>query len=253
MNWPVGPDCPVLEAGAVHVWRIGLSLDEDSIAALEATLSTDERSRADRFRFPELRSKFIVAHGALRDILARYLRMTPAGLVFAISPHGKPSISGVPLRFNLSHSGDLALVAVTTGGEIGVDIEWFRPGIERDRIAERFFSAREAAALRALPAAARTEAFFNCWTRKEAFIKAVGDGLSYPLDAFEVTLAPGEPPAVLSVRGDAVEAARWRMNTPAPGPGYAAAVALEGEISKVSYWEWLAPGRRNDQHGRARR
>jgi 4'-phosphopantetheinyl transferase len=181
----------------------------------------------------------------LRDILGRYLGRPPAALEFCYSAYGKPALavgleaSGV--RFNISHSHEMALFAVTCRREVGVDIEYLAREIRAAEIAERFFSARERADLRALPAEAQHRAFFNCWTRKEAYIKAHGEGLSLPLDGFDVTLGPGEPAALLATRGDPHEVLHWSLQALAPGPGYVAALAVEGRGWGATGWQWSMP------------
>ncbi len=156
---------------------------------------------------------------------------------FAYTTYGKPLLADETgasgLRFNLTHSHGLALLAVTRGREIGVDVERIRDNLEGEKLAERFFSPREVAALRSLPPELRREAFFHCWTRKEAYIKAVGKGLSLPLDQFDVTLHPGEPAALLATRHDSEEAQRWSMRSLAPGEGYVGALARRGAFLAV--------------------
>jgi 4'-phosphopantetheinyl transferase len=204
-------------------------------------LSEDEGARAARFYFQKDREHFIVARGLLRSILGRYLDSEPSTLRFSYSNYGKPALVGAEeaaLRFNLSHSGGLALLAVTRGREIGVDLERVRPDFVDDQIAERFFSPREVARLRALPPGVQLEAFFTCWTRKESYIKAHGEGLSLPLDGFDVTLTPGEPAALLSTRGDLREAALWSLRALHPWPGYVAALAVEGHDWQLKTWRW---------------
>ena len=160
---------------------------------------------------------------------------------FVYGPHGKPELASdggeTGLRFNVSHSHGLALYAITRHREIGVDVERIRPEVASETIAEHFFSPREVAVLRALPATLQATAFFACWTRKEAYIKARGDGLSLPLDQFAVSLAPGEPAALLYTAWDAQEAARWALHDLASGPGYRAAVAVTGHDWQLTCWE----------------
>ena len=186
------------------------------------------------------------ARGILRDILGRYLDSEPRELQFRYGPHGKPALCGAvgaPVAFNVSHSHDLALFAFSGGRDLGVDIEAIRPMPDGEDIASRFFSAREVACLRSLPAAIRNAAFFTCWTRKEAYLKALGDGLARPLDGFDVTFGPGEA-ARLTVAGDAGESARWSV-APLPAPaGYAAAVVAEGRVDHVRCWSWIEPATR---------
>ena len=226
---------PSLARGDVHVWHASLSVDRPSQDELLGTLSPDERARAERFHFERGRDRFITGRGLLRAILARYLARPPEALRFDYSLHGKPRLSGSDgdrLRFNVSHSHDLALYAITEDRELGVDVERIEPRLEKG-IAERFFSPGEVAALRALPAEVQSEAFFACWTRKEAYVKAKGEGLSFGLDQFEVSLAPGEPAALLRTIADPDEACRWSLRELAPEPGYAAAVAVEGRDVEV--------------------
>jgi 4'-phosphopantetheinyl transferase len=206
------------------------------------TLSADERARADRFYFQKDRERFIVGRGLLRTILGLYLDTKPEHLRFCYSSYGKPALSkgrgSDTLHFNLSHSDRLALYALTGSREVGVDLERNRPELAVDEIAEHLFSPREVAMLRALPPSMRQEAFINCWTRKEAYIKARGDGLAIPLNEFDVTLVPGEPACLRSTRGDPHEASRWSLQELAPGPGYVAALAIEGHNWRLRCWQW---------------
>lgn len=220
----------------VDFWRLPLSWPPADALRLRQTLSADESERAARFHFDRDRDRFTAARALLRAVLARYLRAEPASLRFAYGPRGKPSlaadasddIAAAP-RFNLAHSHELALLAVARGREVGVDLEHVRADFATAEVAERFFSAREAAALRALPAGRpRVEAFYRCWTRKEAFIKATGEGLAFPLSAFTVSLAPEEPAALLDCDTDAQATQRWTLVNLEPGAGYLAAAAVAG-------------------------
>jgi 4'-phosphopantetheinyl transferase len=230
-SWSLMPDRPLLGPGDVHVWRLSLDQPLAIVERLCQLLSVDEQARAARFHFESDRQHFIVARGGLRTMLARYLEIDARKIQFSYAPHGKPELAtsssqAQSLNFNLAHSGGFALYAFTQVGEIGVDLEHVRPDFTGDDIARRFFSSDEVARLTRLPANARHEAFFNCWTRKEAFIKAKGIGLSLPLDQFDVTLAPGEPAAILRTRWDENEASRWSLKAIDVGPGYVAAVAV---------------------------
>ncbi len=224
------------------MWRAALDVEAPRLQSLWQTLSPDERARAERFHFRKDRDSFIVARGLLRVILGRYLNAEPDRLRFRYSQYGKPALAGEfdeeALCFNLSHSDRLALYAVTRGRKIGVDLEHIRPDFADEQIAEQFFASGEVAALRALPMHAQQEAFFNCWTRKEAFIKARGEGLSLPLDEFEVSVVPGEPAVLLSTKGDIREALRWSLQELVPGPGYVAALAVEGHNWRIRCWQW---------------
>lgn len=230
--WADPPAAPDLPADEVHVWRAPLDLPGDAVRRLRRLLSDDERERAARFHHERDRLGYIAAHGALRLILGRYLRVDGAALRFRTGAHGKPALDGPEngaLTFNLSHSHRLALIAVARGRAVGVDVEWMRADLADMRVAEQFFSAREVSVLRSLPERDRVQGFFNCWTRKEAYIKARGEGLSMPLHEFDVTLAPGEPVRLLATRADPPDAARWQLAALEPGEGYAAAVAAEGQ------------------------
>lgn len=242
MGWDPPSEKLSLPNDAVHVWRATLDQSASCRERFWQTLAEDERARADRFHFPRDREHFVVARGVLRAILARYLNTEPGRLSFCYSAYGKPALlkeaSGDALRFNLSHSHGLALYAVTRDRELGIDVEHLRPHLADRQIAERFFSPGEVAVLLALPQYQQREAFFHCWTRKEAYIKARGEGLSLPLDQFEVSLAPGEPAALLSTHANPSEASRWSMLELTPGPGYVGALAVEGHGWRLACWQW---------------
>jgi 4'-phosphopantetheinyl transferase len=227
----------------VHVWRISLDRSHHALGELEALLSPGERRRARRFRFQIHRERFVVRRGALRCILGRYLGVAPADVALVEKDLEKPFVADAQragdVRFNLSHSGELALVAVARGREVGVDIEQARPEVAKERIPEQFFSRREVEVLRGLPQEHQVQGFFNCWTRKEAYVKAVGEGLSLPLDSFEVSLAPDEPAALLRTRPDPREAERWAMSALLTGPDYAAALVVEGQPTGLRCWDWI--------------
>jgi len=239
--WEVPPENIIATRDEVHVWRV--ALNESQVAKLRPALSPNECARADRFHFARDRNRFVVARGTLRTILGAYLKKEPRQLSFSYSPYGKPALADDPdtheLSFNLSHANELALIAVTRERGIGVDIEFIRPQFASEAIAERFFSDNEVAALRALPEAVQSEAFFNCWTRKEAYIKAIGEGMSLPLDQFDVSFAPGEKAALLGNLRDGNEVSRWSLQELTPGPGYVAALAVEGNDWQLRCWKWL--------------
>jgi 4'-phosphopantetheinyl transferase len=215
----------------VHVWWACLDLPAAALAQLAQTLDPGEHARAERFYFEEDRRRFVASHGALRTVLGSYLAAPPEQVAFGYDAHGKPFVIQaadiIPLRFNLSHSHEMALMGVARGRQIGVDVERIRPALADEQMARRFFSPPEVEALLSFPAEQQAGAFFRCWTRKEAYLKARGDGLSFPLDQFDVSLS-AEEPALLSVGGDRLAAARWRLADPGEFPGYAAALAAEG-------------------------
>lgn len=241
-TWEFPPPHTVLTEADVHVWKSPLNPPMPLVRHLERILAPDERDRADRFVRLEHRNRFIVGRGVLRRILGGYLERDPDQLHFRYSPSGKPALSvasGVrAIRFNVSHTHDLALYAVTIGREIGVDVERIRADYGTKDLALRYFSEREVAALRALAPADRLEAFFTCWTRKEAYLKARGEGLSLPLDRFTVSLTPGQPAALLEVLDDPKETARWSLRQLFPGTGHVAALAVESCDWHLKCWQW---------------
>jgi 4'-phosphopantetheinyl transferase len=241
--WRFPPETLVLGRDEVHVWRATLDRQTPSqIQSFLHNLSADEQARVKRFHFRRDRERFIVARGVLRAILAGYLNKAPECLSFCYSSHGKPALAGESdrdaTRFSVSHSQGVALYAVTRGREVGIDLEHIRFDVAVAEIAQRFFSRRELATLRALPTDVQQQAFFCCWTRKEAYIKARGEGLSLPLDQFDVSVAPGEPAAVLSTQRDPSEASRWSLQELVPAPGYVAALAVEGHAWHLTCWQW---------------
>jgi 4'-phosphopantetheinyl transferase len=227
-----------LSGQQVDVWRIHLDLPLESLRLLEKLLSADESARAARFYFPVDRNRFVISHGALREILARYLHCEPHQLSFSVNSHGKPSVKDGGLEFNLSHSGDFALLAIAQDRKIGVDVEKVHTGISADIIGGRYFSKAEMSELQTLPPEQREAAFFVCWTRKEAYIKAQGMGLSLPLESFDVSLTPDQPAMLRATRPDVAEAARWKLLSLKVGPGYEAAVAVEGQNLNFRLWDW---------------
>ena len=241
-SWDSPPKTLALPNNAVHVWRASLHVSVSELRTFEDTLAADERARAERFYFQKHREHFIAGRGLLRNILSRYLDREPDQLRFCYNAYGKPSLteetSAEELCFNLSHSNGIALYVLTRGREIGVDIEYFRPDVEAEKLAERFFSPREVTVLRALPEHLRKEGFFNCWTRKEAYIKAVGKGMSIPLSAFDVSLTPGEPAVLLRTESCPQETAHWSLQALNPEPNYAAALAVKGHNWELKCWQW---------------
>lgn len=218
-----------LDAAEVHLWQA--SLDGRPADIFESFLSADELDRANRFHFAEDRTHFVVARGLLRNLLAAYLGISCVELRFSYGAKGKPFLlldGQTQIHFNLSHSHGRAAFAFSRGRELGVDLEFVKEDFEAELIANRFFSRSEVLTLRTVPAELRNQAFFNCWTRKEAYIKARGEGLSMPLDEFDVSLRPGEPAALLNNFREEREVERWSMKAiPAP-EDYVGALVVEG-------------------------
>jgi 4'-phosphopantetheinyl transferase len=218
-----------LDATEVHLWQA--SLDERPADIFESFLSADELTRANRFHFVKDRSRFVVARGLLRNLLAAYLGVDCSDLRFSYGAQGKPFLvldSPVQINFNVSHTHGRAVFAFTRGRDLGVDLEYVSDDFDDELIANRFFSRAEVVTLRTVPADLRKQAFFNCWTRKEAYIKARGEGLSMPLNQFDVSLRPNEPAALQNNYRDEREVSRWSMQAiPAP-EGYVGALVVEG-------------------------
>ena len=226
-----------LEAAEIHVWRAYLDRTETLLQQFEATLSTDEKARADRFVFRRDRNHFVGTRGILRELLGRYLSRSPEDLQFDYGVLGKPSlrreIFKQSIQFNVSHSHGLALLAFTVGRNLGVDVEFVRSGFASEEIADRYFSPSEVAELRVLSPSLREEGFFLCWTRKEAYIKARGEGLQIPLDSFHVSLTPRKPERLQSP-----DSSRWNLRSLSPDPRYVGALVAEGNDWQLSCWDW---------------
>lgn len=237
-DWEPYPDNLDFQPHQVDVWRINLDLSPATVKSLESTLLADDAKRADRFRYPIDRKRYIVAHGCLRSILARYLQCKPEELRFNTNKHGKPTAESYKLEFNLSHSGDYVLIAVAQEHKVGIDVERIRSDMEFESIAHRFFSPNETAELTSMPPEQKTIAFFNCWTRKEAYIKAQGLGLSLPLGSFDVSLTPNEPAILRATRPDAEKASHWTLFSLIVAPHYAGALAVEGQGINLRLLDW---------------
>jgi len=244
--WRPPPEALVLAHDEVHVWQATLDLPRFRSEGLLRTLAADEQIRAGRFHFAKDREHFIVARGVLRAVLGGYLNRAPDGLSFCYGAHGKPGLAGGTdvdtIRFSVSHSHGAALYAVARGREVGIDLERVRSDLPVMELAERFFARSETARIRSLPTASQAEAFFRSWTRKEAYIKALGGGLSIPLDRFDVTQAAGEPGPVLAMRGDPSSTSTWLVRELPAASGYVAALAVEGDGWRPNLWQWQDPG-----------
>ena len=239
-NWTKPPENLTLNSNQVDVWRVSiLNFPPDSVRWVEPILAAEEDRRATRFYFNMDRHRFILSHSALRDILARYLNLPPENIQFEIGEYGKPAIaSEAELDFNLSHSGDFALIAIASGHKVGVDVEKHRHDMEHEKIGQHFFSEMEKSELQKLPNDQKMIGFFNCWTRKEAYIKAHGLGLLLPLDSFDVSLAPNEPTILRATRPDPREASRWSLLSLDVYSNHTGAIAVEGKEMEFRFWDW---------------
>jgi 4'-phosphopantetheinyl transferase len=235
VSWQPSPSDLHVSDQTVDVWLADLDQPAQPLLSL---LAAAERQRADEFRFPHLKSRYVAAHGILRILIARYLNRQPEELVIALAEHGKPYLPGAELQFNLSHSENWAVYAFARRFPVGVDIEAVRDLDDLYSIARHYFSPAERAALAALPTAQQTQGFFNAWTRKEAFIKGIGKGLSQPLDSFTVTLEPDQPAELLHVADLPEAPQRWSMNALPTPPGFAGALAVYGQGYTLRLWSF---------------
>jgi len=234
-----------LTSDAFHVWRILLSQSEDVVRTLEGYLSMDELRRADRYRRELDRCRYVVAHGVLRELLADYTAQTPRDVSFGYTAAGKPFLMDDQgeqrLRFTLSHSGEWAVVALALSTEVGIDIEQIDLDVSVEAVAERFFSRNESEVLREVPPEQRTAAFFAAWTRKEAYVKARGEGISDRLRKFSISINPEQIPVLLTDSTDPCASLRWRLYDLDIAHGYAAALAAEGATRQIHIMSWMHP------------
>ncbi len=243
-QWYTPPEQLTLGWEEVHVWRASLELQIPAVQRLEQSLADDEQARAEQFRFQKDRLHFIVARGILRSILGRYLGKEPRSIQLRYNTYGKPTLDENPdsntLLFNVAHSKGIALYAVTRRGNsnIGIDVEYLDNSVPCEEIAKRFFSPMETRELLAVSKELRHVAFFSCWTRKEAYVKARGLGLSLDLKQFDVSVTPGKSAAILCSREESQNISSWSLYDLFPYPGYIAALAVEGHPAGITCWQW---------------
>jgi 4'-phosphopantetheinyl transferase len=242
IHWPARSGAPPLAPDGIHVWATSLAAPPDILKNFATVLSPDETARANKFKFEKHRNRFIAGRGALRQILASYLPLNPAGLRFVYSTNGKPALAAEladsGIHFNLAHTEDLALFAVTRIATVGVDVEGIRPVSDVDALVARFFSERENEAFQKVPDTEKAAAFFNLWTRKEALLKATGEGITRSLDLVEVSFLPGESARLLAISGDTVKAAEWSLHELSPAPDFVGAIAIQSRDIRVECWKW---------------
>ncbi len=240
--WYSPPEQLALGDDEVHVWLATLDLPASHIYTLEQTLTDDEKKRVQEYRFQKDRTHFIAARGILRAILGRYLTKASGMFRFHYNEYGKPFLAeetNNSLSFNLAHSHGMAMYAIARKWDVGIDLEYISKDIACEQIAAHFFSPYEIGMLRAVPPERQYEAFFNCWTRKEAYIKARGMGLSLSLSDFDVSLIPGTPAALLNIREGNQHVSDWSLLDMSFNTDYAAALAVKGPPFRLQCWQWV--------------
>lgn len=242
--WRQADSPPTFPDARIDIWRVQLDPRGagSEVSVLSPVLSPDERARASRFHFERDRIHFTRCRSALRELLADYINIPAAEIRFEYLPSGKPQLvvaqNPHSLQFNVSHSANMALIAVGSEHRLGVDIEKIRADVDTPTLAERFFSPRERTGLQSLPEDLRLRAFFACWTRKEAFLKATGEGLSFPLSDFSVSTHPDLAPELEEINGEADAAKEWRLSDLLADDGFRAAVACENTRISLETYSW---------------
>lgn len=239
MKWKPPPNNLTLKSIETHIWRANLDKNNSNFAFLKTHLTKDEVEYAKRFKFKKHSNRFIIARGILRSLLGRYLEVTPRKIKIEYSDYGKPHFQNEKaINFNISHSKQMAVFAFSKYCNIGIDIEFINKKIEFDEIAKRFFSKNEVKTLNSLSDKDKVIGFYNCWTRKEAFIKAVGEGLSFPLDKFEVSLEPEKPAKIIKINCPQQDVSKWSIYAIKPEHNFVGSCVLEGSIERIKYWNW---------------
>lgn len=243
---------PMLMNGEVAIWHASLEQPAAVLAELQTVLSEEERTRAGRFHFQKHQNAFIAGRGILRLLLSGQTGIHPKDLQFKYTQHGKPFLAGSDIHFNLSHSGGIVLYGLSPDRQVGIDIEQIRPLKELEQIAKNHFSPEEYHQLSSVREDDRLAAFFRCWTRKEAFIKAIGEGISFPLQEFTVSLKAGYPAKLMSVRGSVENTHRWSMHDVEVPEGYAAALVVEGTGASITHRAWKSMEPKNMDESKPR-
>lgn len=242
--WPPAHSEPSIGDRDVHVWFAKLDLSDSQLHSFYEILNETEAQKSERFHFERHRVRYIVSHGILRKILSLYLNIPPQALRFRSGVHGKPSLDlnqgNDVLHFNMARSGSFAIYAITRLNQVGVDIEKMRSNVDFDQIVRQYFSAEELESYRKLPAENHQVAFYHGWTRKEAYIKATGDGLHHRLDQFSVSINPKDTARLISIAGNPQAAHEWTLHGIDPAPGYVAALAVRGVIQQLDCREWIS-------------
>ena len=240
LMWAEPPADLELDVAYIDVWRSQIDLPESEIEKYAQTLSEQEQERAAKFTFPDKYEEYVVSRGLLRKALGHVLKQAPSGFQFDYTSSKKPYLSrkynNRPISFNVSHSHGQALVAISVDRNIGIDIEKIRPDVEYEKLAKRFFSEAEHAAIMLLPLGERVAAFFATWTRKEAFVKATGKGIAFGLSEFDVNILPYEPPAMLVTRWNPADVSKWLMANIETYKNYIATLAADGGEFQMRLW-----------------
>lgn len=237
-RWERSPSRPILKFGQAHVWRVDLSEMLPQVGSLLPLLTQEERQRGERLVSTRLRQRFFISHAILRLILSTYLEESPEEIQFKKATHGKPSLDGYPLQFNMTHSEDVALYVITSNTEVGIDVEYLKRMHDMDALVKRFFSKRENKEYQSFIGVERRLAFYRAWTRKEAYLKATGQGLSYPLDHFDVSLAADGMRCLLRINDSDEEASAWTVFSFEPFQDYLASIALKAPLDELTTYEF---------------
>jgi len=239
----LGPSCFELTEADLHIWTIELKGSDRVVEECHSLLSDEETARADRLFHEEHRRKYTLSHGVLRALLGNYLSVSPASIQYKFGHARKPFLADcqATLQFNVSDSGDLALIGFAQSCDLGVDVEFVKRMADMEAVARRFFSPEERSELQSLDEPERTTAFFRCWTRKEAYLKALGDGLAAPLDSFQVTLRPDEEPRLVQTELAGGNTRNWHLHHLAPALDYLGAVAYTGQPRRIREWPLVQP------------
>ena len=239
--WKLPPQHLTLLNSHVHIWKANISPSQRVCHYCEKLLSPDEHARAQQFKFRQHQQAFITARGILRLILSRYLHTSPQSLTFEQGPHGKPALtfpSTPPILFNVSHSHHLALYAVTLENEVGIDIEYHRLTLNLPALIQRICSPQEKMILTALSAAEQKKGFFTCWTQKEAYVKAIGKGITIPLETITVLFSQSNSEERRDLGDEKQDISTWSISEISVDSDYSAALAIQNTDSTNSYWEW---------------
>lgn len=231
------PDISELSKG-IHVWYCSISKNESKLPEFEQLLSEDEKKKSIKFKFKKDRNSYIISRGIVRKLLGSYLSIAPAEIKFEYTPYGKPYLANNRLNFNISHSGDMAVFAFVLKSDIGVDVEKVKEDFDVLELAQNFFSKKEIEAMKRIPEKQWSRAFHRCWTRKEAFIKAEGSGLSFPLNRFAVSLDDDHQADLLETDWDATEKSNWSLFSFIPREQYIVAIALRNQNIAAEYFNW---------------